>query len=82
MYSYEAQCLPPCDTVNSGNNLMTFWKNFLSLISRYMTMETERYSEMSVYFYQTIRRHIPGDTILYSYCRQKLKSQIHLVYLN
>jgi len=45
-------------------------------------MEAERYSEMSVYFYQTIRRRIPRDSILYSYRRQKLKTHIHLVYLN
>ena len=82
MYSCEVQCLPPCDTVYSGNNLLTFWKNFLSPISGYMTMEAERYSEMSVYFYQIIRLHIPRDTILYCYRRQKLKSHIHLVYLN
>jgi len=82
MYSYEVQCLPPCDTVYSGNNLLTFWKNFLSLISGYLKMEAEHYSEMSVYFYQTIRRHIPRDTILSSYRRQKRKSHKHLVYLN
>lgn len=82
MYSYEVQCLPPCDTMYSVNNLLTFWKNFLSLISGYMTMEAERYSEMLVYFYQTIWGHIPRDTILYSYRRQQLRSHIHLVYLN
>jgi hypothetical protein len=82
MYSYEVQCLPPCDTVYSGNSLPTFWKNFLSPISGYMTIEAERYSEMSVYFYQTILHHIPRDIILHSYRRQKLKSHIHLVYLN
>jgi hypothetical protein len=41
-----------------------------------LKMETVRSSEMLVIFYETTRRHVPGDSTLHRHCRQNLGSNM------